>query len=239
MKNYWLLLVIFSFAFIIGVAASNKQVPPEAFIPPPGSFDEPKGPPTTVINANRLYMKDKRATLEGDVKMTRENETLTCGKAFVSETPRWLLASISPQIYRKERIEERKIVQEMNLEAKNIYANDDEGRISASPSVHLRVEERSFDLASHTWATITSDDMLAFRESDRAIFSGHVKFRDPDSFGSGNRLDYARRLGLVVISGNAYLETKEINAETGEKETRILRGKIITYNTETREAVSE
>jgi lipopolysaccharide export system protein LptA len=239
MKNYWLLLVIFTFACIIGATASHRQVPPETFIPPKGSFQEPEGEPTTTITANRLVMKDKIATLQGDVKMTRENETLTCGKAIVSESPRWLLATITPQVYRKERIEERKIIQEMNLEAKNIYTNDDEGRISASPSVHLRVEERSFDLASYTWATITSDDMLVFRDSDRAIFSGHVKFRDPESFGKGNRLDYARKLGLVVISGNAYLETQEINPDTGEKEPRILKGSIITYNTETREAVSE
>ncbi len=239
MKNNVLLLLVFIMAGIIVAWGANRQAPPETFIPPPHAFKEPEGEPTTTITSNRLTMKDKIVVLEGDVKMKRENETLTCGKAIVSEEERWVLATITPQVYRKERIDERSIIQEMNLEAKNIYANDNEGKISASPSVHLRVEERSYDLASHTWATITSDDMLVFRDSDRAIFSGHVRFRDPDSYGKGNRLDYARKLGLVIISGNAYLETKEINEDTGEKEPRILQGNIITYNTETREAVSE
>ncbi|MDD2624696.1 MAG: hypothetical protein PHQ02_07745, partial [Candidatus Riflebacteria bacterium] len=178
MNRYISLIFAVAFFCLATAYASSNSVPPKTFVPPVGAFDIPDTAPETVITANRLSLKDGIALLEGAVNMKRENETLTCGKAIVSNEPRWMLASITPRVYRKENIDERKVIQELNLEAKNIYANDVEGKLNASSSVYVRVEERSWDLASFTWAVITSDDLLAFRESERVIFSGNVKFRD-------------------------------------------------------------
>jgi len=105
--------------------------------------------------------------------------------------------------------------------------------------VHLRIEERSWDLATYTWAVITSDEMLGFRDSSRMIFSGNVKVRDQENYGYGNRLDYLKEKSLAILSGNAVLETREKNAKTGKMEPRVLKGQKIIYNTETRQAVSE
>jgi len=239
MNRYMYLIFGVAFFCLATAYASSNSLSPETFVPPEGAFDIPDTAPETVITANRLSLKDGIALLEGAVNVKRENETLTCGKAIVSNEPRWMLASITPRVYRKDNIDERKVIQELNLEAKNIFASDSEGKLNASSSVYVRLEERSWDLASFTWAVITSDDLLAFRESERVIFSGNVKFRDEESYGEGNRLDYAQKLGLVILSGNAFMEVKEINPDTGKKEPRILKGNVITYNTTTREAVSE
>ncbi len=151
-----------------------------------------------------------------------------------------MLASITPRIYYKERVVERKVVQELNLEAKNIAANEGTGIMTASPSVHLRVEERSWDLASFSWCVITSEAMLAIKDSERIIFTGRVNLIDGDNNkGHGNRLDYARKLGVAVLSGNAEMEYWELNKDTKQKEKRTMKGNVITYNLETKEAIAE
>ena len=243
MKKNALILFVFV-VYLTAVYAisnvSNKEYDPITFIPPKGAFETPAGPPETTITSNSLLIKDGLLILEGNVKARQTDRELTCGKAFLRDKPKRLLASITPRIYYKERVIERKVIQELNLEAKNIAANEGTGRMTASPSVHLRVEERSWNMASFTWCVITSESMLAIKDSERIIFTGRVNLIDGDgNKGHGNRLDYARKLGVAVLSGDAEMEYLELNKDTNQKEKRTLRGNVITYNLETREAISE
>ena len=232
MKNtrHFLLLL-----FILLVAAAVAK----DFQPASDTFAIPETPPDIIITANTMTVRDGNAILEGNVKATRANDILTCNRALVNSSPRWLLASMTPRLFRREALPEQKIIRETNLEARNIFYDSDNGKFSASDSVHLRIEERSWDLATYTWAVITSDEMLGFRDSSRMIFSGNVKVRDQENYGYGNRLDYLKERSLAILSGNAVLETKEKNAKTGKMEPRVLKGQKIIYNTETRQAVSE
>jgi lipopolysaccharide assembly outer membrane protein LptD (OstA) len=137
-------------------------------------------------------VKNGIATLEGDVKATREGDILTCNRALVSNSPKWLIASLTPRLYRREVVPEQKLVRETNLEARSIFFDSDNGKFNASDSVNVKIEERSWDLATYTWAVITADEMVGYRDSKRMIFSGNVKIRDKDRFGRGHRLDYSR-----------------------------------------------
>lgn len=230
-KTRHLLLLL----FVLLVAAAFAK----DFQPASDTFAIPETPPDMIITANTMTVRDGNAILEGNVKATRANDILTCNRALVSNSPRWLLASMTPRLFRREALPVQKIIRETNLEARNIFYDSDNGRFSASDSVHLRIEERSWDLATYTWAVITSDEMLGFRDSSRMIFSGNVKVRDQENYGYGNRLDYLKEKFLAILSGNAVLETREKNAKTGKMEPRVLKGQKIIYNTETRQAVSE
>jgi len=230
-KTRHLLLLL----FVLLVAAAFAK----DFQPASDTFAIPETPPDMIITANTMTVRDGNAILEGNVKATRANDILTCNRALVSNSPRWLLASMTPRLFRREALPVQKIIRETNLEARNIFYDSDNGRFSASDSVHLRIEERSWDLATYTWAVITSDEMLGFRDSSRMIFSGNVKVRDQENYGYGNRLDYLKERSLAILSGNAVLETREKNAKTGKMEPRVLKGQKIIYNTETRQAVSE
>jgi len=230
-KTRHLLLLL----FVLLVAAAVAK----DFQPASDTFAIPETPPDIIITANTMTVRDGNAILEGNVKATRANDILTCNRALVNSSPRWLLASMTPRLFRREALPEQKIIRETNLEARNIFYDSDNGKFSASDSVHLRIEERSWDLATYTWAVITSDEMLGFRDSSRMIFSGNVKVRDQENYGYGNRLDYLKERSLAILSGNAVLETKEKNAKTGKMEPRVLKGQKIIYNTETRQAVSE
>lgn len=209
------------------------------FSPATATFYIPETPPSIVITANTMLVKNGVATLEGNVKATREGDILTCNRALVSNSPRWLLASLTPRLYRREVLPEQKLIRETNLEARNIYFDSDNGKFNASDSVNVKIEERSWDLATYTWAVITADDMIGYRDSKRMIFSGNVKIRDKDRFGRGHRLDYLKETATAILTGDAMIETNEMNQKTGKFEKRILEGQKITYNTETREAVSE
>jgi len=230
-KTRHLLLLL----FVLLVAAAFAK----DFQPASDTFAIPETPPDIIITANTMTVRDGNAVLEGNVKATRANDILTCNRALVNNSPRWLLASMTPRLFRREALPEQKIIRETNLEARNIFYDSDNGRFNASDSVHLRIEERSWDLATYTWAVITSDEMLGFRDSSRMIFSGNVKVRDQENYGYGNRLDYLKEKSLAILSGNAVLETREKNAKTGKIEPRVLKGQKIIYNTETRQAVSE
>jgi len=230
-KTRHLLLLL----FVLLVAAAFAK----DFQPASDTFAIPETPPDIIITANTMTVRDGNAILEGNVKATRANDILTCNRALVNSSPRWLLASMTPRLFRREALPEQKIIRETNLEARNIFYDSDNGRFNASDSVHLRIEERSWDLATYTWAVITSDEMLGFRDSSRMIFSGNVKVRDQENYGYGNRLDYLKERSLAILSGNAVLETREKNAKTGKIEPRVLKGQKIIYNTETRQAVSE
>ncbi len=231
------LSVIALFVILCAVGSASEQE--INFSPASGTFYIPDTPPSIVINANTMLVRDGIATLEGDVKATREGDILTCNRAIVSNSPRWLLATLTPRLYRRETIPELKITRETNIEARNIYFDSDNGKFNASDSVNVKIEERSWDLATYSWAVITSDEMLGFRDNNRMIFSGNVKIRDQDRFGRGHRLDYLKETATAILSGNAMIETTEVNQKTGKIEKRIIEGQKITYNTETKEAVSE
>ncbi len=207
----------------------------------PGSmtFHIPEGKPDIVITANTMLVKDGIATLEGDVRATREGDILTCNRALVSNSPRWLLASLTPRLYRRETIPEQKLIRETNVEARSIYFDSDKGRFNASDSVNVKIEERSWDLATYSWVIITADEMLGFRDQKRLIFSGNVRIKEKDSYGRGHRLDYIHESSTAILTGDAMVETQELNKKTGKMEKRRLEGQKITYNTETKEAVSE
>ena len=210
-----------------------------SFEPASDTFYIPGTPPDIVITANTMLVKDGIATLEGDVRATRAGDILTCNRALVSNSPRWLLASLTPRLYRRETVPATKIIRETNLEARSIYFDSDSGRFNASDSVNVKIEERSWDLATYSWVVITADEMLGFRDSNRLIFSGNVRIRDKERFGRGHRLDYLKESATAILSGDAMIETQELNRKTGKMEKRVIEGQKITYNTETREVVSE
>ncbi len=227
------LTALFFSLIIITVAASFSQEPAS------GTFDIPERAPDIVITANTMTVKDELAYLEGNVKATREGDILTCNRAIVSQKPQWVLASLTPKLYRKETLSELKLLREMHLEARNIYYDVDGGKFNASDSVSVRLEEKSWDLATYSWVLITAEEMVGFKESNRMIFNGNVKIKDKDHFGRGNRLDYLKETNTAILSGNAYVETQEFNQKKGQFEKKIIEGNKITYNTETKEATSE
>ena len=234
-------LITICLLLILACSSLQAAKPDPALIKEPASdtFNIPEKKPDIVITANSLTIKNDLAYLEGNVKATRANDILTCNRAIVSQKPQWVLASLTPKLYRKESLPDLKLTREMHLEARNILYNVDEGKFNASNSVNLRLEERSWDLATYSWVIVSSDEMVGFKDSNRLIFSGNVKIKDKDHFGRGNRLDYLKDANTAVLSGNAYVETKELNEKTGKMEKRILEGDKITYNTKTKEATSQ
>lgn len=209
------------------------------FTPASGAFAIPETRPDMVITASTMTVKDGIAILEGTVRATRQTDVLTCDRAVVSNSPRWIHATLAPKLYRKESILEQKLVRETTIEARNIFFDDENSKFNASDSVNVKIDERTWDLATHTWVVITSDDMTGYRDSKRLLFNGNVKIRDKDRFGRGNRLDYLQDSSTAILTGDAYIETIGVNEKTGEEEKRIIQGDKITYNTETREATSE
>lgn len=227
-----------TFAFLLFCLLAGASLADD-FVPASDSFSIPVTPPDIIITANTMSVRNDQAILEGNVKATRESDILTCNRALVNSSPRWMLASLTPRLYRREAIPGQKVIRETNLEARNIFYDSDSGQFNASDSVHLRIEERTWDLATYTWAVITADEMLGFRDSKRMIFSGNVKVRDQERYGHGNRLDYLKDKSLAILSGNAVLETRQKNEKTGQMEPRILKGQKIVYDTQTRQAYSE
>ena len=225
------------------VFAANEPLRPEEFIPASNTFVIREEKPDALILADTLTAKANIIVLEGRVKATRQNDILTCNKATLSNKPQWIHATIKPNLFRKESIIETRVVREMNISAKNIYMGKDDGLISASDTVVVNIDETTWDLATHTRVVITADDMIGKEDSERIIFSGNVKIFEPEgktpSDGKGNRLDYLKKRSLAVLSGNAYLNTWEINPDTKQKERRRLTGKRIIYNTITKEGISE
>lgn len=226
--------------------AANEPLVPEEFIPATSSFFIKKEKADAIIFSDSLTLKDGIATLEGHVKATRLNDVLTCNRAILSNKPQWILATIRPNLHRKESIFELKVVREMNISARNIYLNKDDGSLSASDTVVVSIDETTWDLATHTRVIITSEELVGKEDSERLIFSGNVKIYEPEgetpSDGRGNRLDYLRKRSIAVLSsssGDAIINTWEMNPETQQKEKRTLKGKRVIYNTLTKEGISE
>jgi len=233
-KQVKILLAMALLCFALSVMATEISFEPGSM-----TFHIPESKPDIVITANTMLVKDGIATLEGDVRATREGDILTCNRALVSNSPRWLLASLTPRIYRRETIPEQKLIRETNIEARSIYFDSDKGRFNASDSVNVKIEERSWDLATYSWVIITADEMLGFRDQKRLIFIGNVRIKEKDSYGRGHRLDYIHESSTAILTGDAMVETQELNKKSGKMEKRRLEGQKITYNTETKEAVSE
>ncbi len=246
MKLKYVYFILLFAVFAVMLYAANEPLIPEEFIPDPSLFTTKKEKPTAVILADTLTAKDGIVTLEGRVKATRQNDILTCNKALLSNKPQWILATIRPNLHRKESIIETRVLREMNISAKNIYLGKDDGLLSASDTVVVSIDETTWDLATHSRVIITSDDLIGKEDSERLIFSGNVKIYEPEgenpSDGKGNRLDYLRKRSLAILSsssGDALINTWEVNPETNQKERRTLKGKRIIYNTLTKEGISE
>jgi lipopolysaccharide export system protein LptA len=236
MKTFINLFLSATMFLIISISASADFAAREIAS---NTFYIPKHDPDVVITANTMRVVDGKAFLEGNVRATKENDILTCNRAIVNNDPQWVLASLTPKLHRKEALPDLKLNREMQVEARNIFYDSEAGKFNASNSVTVRLEERSYDLATYSWVIITSDAMVGYRDSNRMIFSGNVKIKDKDHFGRGNRLDYLKDSHTAILTGNAFVETKEFNAKTGEMEKRTIEGQKITYNTETKEATSE
>ena len=245
--KFKIIFLILSFAiFAVILFAANEPLVPEDFIPDPNLFVIKKDNPDALILADTLTAKDGIITLEGRVKATRQQDVLTCSKALVSNKPQWILATIRPNLHRKESIIETRVIREMNISAKNIYICKDDGLLSASDTVVVSIDETTWDLATHSRVIITSDDLIGKEDSERLIFFVYVKIYEPEgenpSDGRGNRLDYLRKRSLAVLSsanGDALINTWELNPETNQKEKRSLKGKRVIYNTLTKEGISE
>ena len=245
MKKIIFLIFIFGIC-VISLFAANEPLVPEDFIPASDTFIIKKEKPDAVILADSLTAKDGIVTLLGRVKATRLNDILTCNKALLSNKPQWMLATLRPNLHRKESIIETRVLREMNISAKNIFIRKDDGFLSASDTVVVSIDETTWDLATHSRVIITADDLIGKEDSERLIFSGNVKIYEPEgenpSDGMGNRLDYLRKRSLAVLSsasGNAIINTWELNPETNQKERRTLKGKRVIYNTLTKEGISE
>lgn len=204
-----------------------------------GLFTIPKEPPTTVITANEMSFSSSTVILTGNVRGTRENDLLTCNKAILGRDPRWMLATYTPRLFRKETLVETKLTREITLDASNILWQDAGGKISASDSVNLKVEERSWDLATYSWVFITSDEMEGFRDMNRLVFKGNVRMKDKERFGKGNHLDYLKDESMMILTGDAMIESEEWSDKEKKMVKRTVTGNRITYNTQTKEMTSE
>ncbi|HEY9071429.1 MAG TPA: hypothetical protein VIV61_14315 [Candidatus Ozemobacteraceae bacterium] len=215
--------------------APRKLPPPIATAP----FLVPDTLPGTTITAASLRFTEDHITLEGNVRMTRPPDLLTCSLAHLYQNPRRLHATQAPRLFRKESLPEKKSTREMTLDATDIVWNDASGTISASSAVTVRLEERTWDLATYSWLLISSDAMEGDRDTRAMHFSGNVKVKDRERFGQARHLDYDRASSTVTLSGDAMVETEEWSPKEQRMVKRRLNGQLIRYNTETKAASSE
>lgn len=203
------------------------------------SFRIPPEKPDTTITAQLMRFQNGLVILEGNVRAVRETDLLTCGRALLKNNPRWMLASITPRLYRKESVLEKKAVREMTLDARNILWKDGTGEINASDSVNTKVEERTWDLATYSWVIISANAMDGHRDSNVLNFHGSVKIKDKDHFGQGDHLRYDKASTTATLTGNAVVEMEKWSEKEKKMVKHILTGEKITYNTTTKEAASE
>lgn len=227
---------IIYFLFLISVAtiirAETLTIASDVFIIPTRK-------PDAIITANTLVVKDGIALLEGNVKAIRGNDILTCNRAILNQSEEWIVATLTPRLYQKVAIVETKVTRESTLDARTIKWNGKSGKFNASDSVNMKIDEKTWDLATHSWVIISADNMLGYRDKEHLIFNGKVKIRDKDHFGRGQRLDYFKKSSTAIITGDAYVETKEWNRKKAKFEKKIITGKKITYNTKTKDVTSE
>ncbi len=202
-------------------------------------FAIPLQEPEMVISAESLDLKANTVTLRGKVRAVRGSDTLTCEKALVRNRPQWLLASMTPKLVRKESITQKMVLRESQLEAENIVWEEATNRVTASPAVTLRIEERSWDLATYTWAVISADAMEGFRDQQIMNFEGNVRMRDKTRYGEGQRLEYYKASSTVILSGDARIESEEYDPKEKKTVKRQVNGNRIIYNMQTKEAFTE
>jgi len=203
------------------------------------TFYIPTTQPETIITAQTLYVASGIATLEGNVKAVKEGDLLTAGRALMGQNPQWLLASLTPRLFRKETIEDKQVSRETTLDARVIYWNSTTGEFDASDSVVVKIEERSWDLATYTWAIISADHMMGFRGDKQMKFDGNVRLKDKTRFGQGEHLDYFKASSTAVLIGNAHLEGEEWNAKEKMMKKRTVDGQRIEYHLDTKAMQSE
>ncbi len=221
-----------------------RGVQPPVAIPPGASmpaelFLIPAAQPETIITAERLEVSSGTATLIGRVKAVRETDLLTAGKVVMGQNPTWLLATLTPRLFRKESILQQQMTRESTLDATNIRWNSASGEIDASDSVVLKVEERTWDLGTYTCVIISADRMRGFRDQKTMTFDGNVKINDQKRFGQGRHLDYFKASSTVVLSGDARVETEEWSEKNKRMEKRTIEGQRIEYRTDTKAMQSE
>ncbi|MBF0545054.1 MAG: hypothetical protein HQM08_11495 [Candidatus Riflebacteria bacterium] len=203
------------------------------------SFLIPKEKPDTVITSDRLLIQSSTVILEGTVRATENERILTCGRAYLDQKPQRILASETPRLFQKESIFEKRTFRETTLDALNILWNSGQRRMSASPSVVVKVEERSWDLATFSEGFIYSDSMEGFPDNKKLNFEGNVRLKAKEYYGQGRRLDYDKEKSDVILSGDAIVEKEEYSEKEKRMVKRILNGQKIIYNTERKTAQSE
>jgi len=131
------------------------------------------------------------------------------------------------------------VLRESQLEAENIVWEEATNRVLASPAVTIRIEERSWDLATYTWAVISADAMEGIRDQQIMNFEGNVRMRDKTRYGEGQKLEYFKASSTVILSGQARIESEEFDAKNNKTVKRQINGNRIIYNMKTKEAFSE
>lgn len=239
-----------------------------AFPPGAGLPDElfviPASPPQTIITAEMLTMASGVATLEGRVRAVREaviteppasasgggplpergsevrqSDLLTAGRARLGQNPDWMLASLTPRLFRKETILGKQLVRESTLDAATIWWNSTTGELDASDSVVVKIEERTWDLGTHSWVIISADAMHGHRDRHTLTFHGNVRLKDKTRFGQGDHLDYFKASSTAVLTGNAHVEGEEWSEKNKRMEKRTIDGQRIEYHLDTKAMQSE
>lgn len=240
-------LIIFFFIIGLGIdlpacataeealCAQRKKLQPIATAP----FCIPDTPPNMTITAAAMHFASGVVVLEGNVRAVREPDLLTCGQARLYEQPRRIHATYVPRLFRRESLPEKRSTREMTLDATDIVWNDASGTINASSGVAMKLEERTWDLATYSWVIISGDAMEGDRTMKQLRFDGNVKVKDREHFGQGKHLDYDRASSTATLTGDALVETEEWSPKEQRMVKRILTGQIIRYNTETKAASSE
>ena len=235
MKSALLLTLIFALSCALpSISKEDKR-----FVPATGTFDIPETEPDIVITSSSLTLKDDQVFLEGNVRAIKDDDTLLCERAIVNNSPRWILATIGPELRRRETLPAEQSTRITVIKARNIFYNAEDGIFNASDSVDVKIDEASWDRSRQQQVIVTADEMTGFRDNNQLIFRGNVKIRDGDNYGEGQRLDYLQDTNIAILTGNAFAKTYELNKQTNELEERTLKGEKITYNTETRMATSE
>ncbi len=238
------LSVLLGLASVLAVPPQARGVQPPVAFPPGASlpaelFLIPTEQPETIITAERLEVASGVATLIGRVKAVREGDLLTAGKVILGQNPDWMLATLTPRLFRKESIASQQLTRETTLDATNIRWDSASGEIDASDSVVLKVEERTWDLGTYTCIIISADRLRGFRGQNTLTFDGNVKINDQKRFGQGRHLDYYKASSTVVLSGDARVETEEWSEKNKRMEKRIIDGQRIEYRTDTKAMQSE
>ena len=202
-------------------------------------FVIPSRPADTTITSESLEVATGATILVGNVRAVDGDKLLTCGKAWLWRNPDRLLASQTPRFYQKEAVPAKLLTRETTLDALNIHWNKGNDRLSASPSVTVKIEERSWDLATYTWVTISADSMEGFPDQKLLNFQGNVRLRDKEHAGWGRRLDYDKNKGIVTLSGNAHVEKEEWNPKEKRMVKRTLDGETILYDIASKTTTSE